>query len=328
MSPRLEFPPYRSRFPWWGADLQTIRSTVLGTPPVLDGSAEERLEFATRDGSGDVLLAALNRPAVGGERPLVILLHGLTGCETSRYVLASARRLLALGYPVMRLNLRGSGPSRRRCRGQYHAGRSEDLHAVIGQLDGRLAGRGLLLAGFSLGGNIMLKYLGEAGPLAPVLGAVSVSAPIDLKATQLRLTTWRNRLYHDYLLRHMKLEAAAPISDLSEAEQATLARLRTIFDFDDRIIAPRNGFAGDDDYYARSAALRFLDRIRVPTLLIHARNDPWIPAERYAAFDWRSNPRLMLLMSRAGGHLGFHGRDRGAAWHDLCIAEFFGRLAG
>src|SRR4029453_13099493 len=102
------------------------------------------------------------------------------------------------------LNLRGAGTSRALCRHGYHAGRSEDLRAVLQQLDGRLARRGLFLVGFSLGGNLLLKYLGEEGSLAPVLGAVSVSAPIDLKAAQLRIMRWRNRHYHDFLLGRIK----------------------------------------------------------------------------------------------------------------------------
>jgi predicted alpha/beta-fold hydrolase len=325
------FPRFRARPPWWGGDLQTLRNYFR--PPLIDlGSYPgERLEFPMSDSTGDVLLGALNRPTPTASdnrrRPLVILIHGLTGCEESSYMLATARHLLDLGYPVLRLNLRGAGPSRSRCRQQYHAGRSEDLRTVLLQLDGRLASQGILLVAYSLGGNMLLKFLGEQGRRAPVLGAVSVSAPINLKATQVRFMQRRNRRYHDFLLTRMKEEIAATGSGLPAERRSLLPEIRTVFEFDHRLVAPVNGFAGADDYYARCAARPFLKDIKVPTLVIHALNDPWIPPDAYLSFDWRSNPKLISLLPRGGGHVGFHGLGSAACWHDRCIAEFLRRLA-
>jgi uncharacterized protein len=325
------YPRFRARPPWWGGDLQTLRNYFR--PPLIELSPfpGERLEFPMTDGSGDVLLASLNRPAEGVDgsrrRPLVILIHGLTGCEDSSYMMASARHLLELGHPVMRLNLRGAGPSRSRCRQQYHAGRSEDLRAVLLQMDGRLASQGIVLVAFSLGGNMLLKFLGEQGRRAPVLGAVSISAPIDLKATQRRFMQRRNRRYHDFLLMRMKDEIAASGSDLPAERRTILPEILTVYDFDNRLVAPVNGFAGADDYYARCAALAFLKHIKVPTLMIHAQNDPWIPPDAYLSFGWRSNPKLVSLLPRGGGHVGFHGVGSAVGWHDRCIAEFLRRLA-
>lgn len=280
------------------------------------------------DGSGDVLLGTLHSPGGGGgpgspERPLVMLIHGITGSEDSSYVLASARYLLSKGYPVLRLNLRGAGPSQGQCRHRYHAGRSEDLRLVLGSLDGRLAGRGLFLVGFSLGGNVLLKYLGEAGRRAMVLGAASISAPIDLNAARRCLMRPRNLFYHRYLLARLKDETHGLA--LSEEEVRTLAGVRTIFDFDDRILAPRIGFAGALDYYSRSMALTFLPDIAVPTLVIHAQNDPWIPFASYRNFAWADNPRLLPLFPVGGGHVGFHGRGSTAPWYNFCLAQFFER---
>jgi predicted alpha/beta-fold hydrolase len=258
---------------------------------------------------------------------LVILVHGLTGCEDSGYMMATARHLLELGHPVMRLNLRGAGPSRPRRRRQYHAGRSEDLRAVLLKLDGRLASQGLFLAAYSLGANMLLKFLGEQGRRAPVLGAASISAPIDLKATQRCFMRRRNRRYHDFLLMRMKDEIAAPGSDLPEDGRALLPEIVTVYDFDNRLVAPANDFADADDYYARCSALPFLTEIRVPTLVVHARNDPWIPPDAYLSFDWKANPKLVPLLPRGGGHVGFHGLGSVVPWHDRCIAEFLHRLA-
>ena len=319
----LTFPPFRSRAPWWGRDLQTLRNSILPHGAELGDVASERLEFPMADGSGDTLLGMRHTPKAEGARALVVLLHGLTGSEDSAYVRASARHFLDLGYSVLRLNLRGAGPSQGHCRFRYHAGRSDDLRQVLGRMDGRLAGRGLLLVGYSLGGNLLLKYLGEAGRRAMVLGAVSISAPIDLDAARRAIMRPRNFLYHRYLLSRLKDETRS--LPLDAAGQRELAAVRTLYEFDDRILAPRIGFAGAEDYYRRAMALPYLADIAVPTLIIQAENDPWIPFPAYRDFAWRSNPRLVPLFARGGGHVGFHGRGTMIAWYDRCMAQFFER---
>jgi len=320
------YPRFLARPPWWGRDLQTVRNHLRRPVIALDDYPAEPLEFPMADGSDDVLLATLNRPSPlsddGLPRPLVMLIHGLTGCEDSIYMRASARHLLGRGHPVLRLNLRGAGPSRERCRLRYHAGRTEDLRAVIGRMDGRIAGNGIVIVGYSLGANMLLKYLGEQGRRAPILGAVSVSAPIDLKATQLRFMQRRNRRYHDHILARMKDGMAS-----TDLEPGRLDAISSVYEFDDRVVAPGNGFTGADDYYARCSAKNVLADIRVPTLVIHARNDPWIPADPYLAFDWTGNPRLTPLLPAGGGHVGFHGLGSRVPWHDRCIGLFAERLA-
>ena len=318
----LSFPRFRSRLPWWGRDLQTLRNHILSIESSLAPYPAERVEFPMTD--GDRLLASLHRPTEDLGRPLVVLIHGLTGSEDSAYIRASALHFLDQGYPVLRLNLRGAGPSKGVCRSRYHAGRSDDLRQVLGQMDGRLAGKGLLLVGYSLGGNLLLKYLGEAGRRAIVRGAVSISAPIDLDAARRSIMRRRNRLYHRHIVSGLKLESES--LELTAAQRRILAEVETVFDFDDRILAPLMGFADALDYYRRSMALPLLPEIRVPTLVIHARNDPWIPFRSYRDFDWASNPRLIPLLPATGGHVGFHGRGSCVPWHDRSMAVFFERL--
>ncbi len=318
----LSFPRFRSRLPWWGRDLQTLRNYIVSIESSLAPYPAERVEFPMTD--GDRLLASLHRPAEDLGRPLVVLIHGLTGSEDSAYIRASALHFLDQGYRVLRLNLRGAGPSKGVCRSRYHAGRSDDLRQVLGQMDGRLAGKGLLLVGYSLGGNLLLKYLGEAGRRAIVRGAVSISAPIDLDAARRSIMRRRNRLYHRHIVSGLKLESES--LELTAAQRRILAEVETVFDFDDRILAPLMGFADALDYYRRSMALPLLPEIRVPTLVIHARNDPWIPFRSYRDFDWASNPRLIPLLPATGGHVGFHGRGSRVPWHDRSMALFFGRL--
>ena len=316
----LTFPAFRSRAPWWGRDLQTLRnSLVAGHGPGLADFPGKRLEFPMSDGSGDRLLGTLHNPKNDAGRPLVVVIHGLTGSEDSVYVRVSTRRFLDLGYPVLRLNLRGAGPSQGHCQSRYHAGRSEDLRQVLGSMDGRLAGRGLLLVGYSLGANLLLKYLGEAGRRAMVLGAVSISAPIDLDRARSAIMRPRNLFYHRYLLARLKEETTG--LPLSTEERRELAAVRTLYEFDDRILAPRIGFAGAPDYYRRSMALPYLSAIAVPTLIIQAEDDPWIPFATYRDFAWSMNSRLVPLFARGGGHVGFHGRSSPIPWQDRCMAR-------
>lgn len=320
----FEFPPFRARLPWFTPDLQTIRNFLLRRTPSLREYRAERIEFPMSD--GDRLVATVNWPAGEVRRPLVWLIHGITGWEDSLYLRRSAHHLLRLGHPTLRFNLRGAGPSASTCRFSYHAGRTEDLHAALLQLDGRLAGRGLFAVGFSLGANLLLKYLGEQGHRSLFQGAVSVSAPIVPKAAQLCIMRPRNIVYHRYILQGLKEETDRPNAAIPPEQRARIPRIRSVYEFDETIVAPANGFAGADDYYAKAAALPHLPAVAVPTLFIQALDDPWIPADPYLAFDWSRNRKLVPLISAKGGHVGFHGTGDDVAWHDRCIARFFGEL--
>ncbi|WP_226893270.1 YheT family hydrolase [Nisaea sediminum] len=312
------YPPFRAAMPWVGAHLQTLRSFLVGGTPRIGSARSERLTFPMEDGSGDKLSAVLERPSSPLEgAPLVVVIHGLTGCEDSFHVRDAARYFVSAGLRVLRLNLRGAGPTRADCTRSYHAGRTADLDAVLAQLQATGVAQRFVLYGVSLGGNMMLKYLGER-TRPQVAAAISVSAPIDLARTSERFIQPRNRLYHNWLLKSMKQEALAT-PGLSASEQAAVRTARTTVEFDERHIAARNGFDGARDYYAKSSAKGFLRGISVPTLVIHALNDPWIPGGIYLDFDWAANPRLTPLLPLDGGHVGFHD---GGSWH-LRMAERF-----
>ena len=318
-----EAPTFKPRFPWWGPDLQTLASRLL--PPVsLAPHATERLSFALADGTGDILLAALDRPArPTAGTPLVILVHGLTGLETSRYMLSMSRHLLDRGLRVLRLNLRGAGPSRALCADHYYAGRSQDFRHLLSLLPAGLATDGLVAVGYSLGGAMLLKYLGEEGAATPLRAAATVCAPIDLSLTCRNMMRPRNWLYHRYILGQMKAEAVGGAARLTSDERAAIAGSRTVWDYDDRFIAPRYGFGGAEDYYERCRPSRFMPAIRVPTLVLAALDDPWIPGSLYEGFDWAGNRALRPVLSRHGGHVGFHGPDGPHPWSDRVIARFF-----
>ena len=322
-----DFLPFKPRAPWYGPDLQTLRNLVRGPVHALpEGARSERLELPLADGSGDRLSARLLHPAAETAlpgRPLVVLVHGLGGSEDSAYVGVSAAHLLASGLRVLQLNLRGAGPSRIHCTQQYHAGRTGDFHDAVRALPEALTREDVVAVGFSLGGNMLLKYAAERGGLRAV---VSVSAPIDLRAASYRFLDARNRVYHAWLLAGMKREALGEGAAVTDHERRILPGIRSILEFDEKIVAPRGGFAGADDYYAKNHARQFLGAISIPALLIQAQDDPWIPAIAYTSFDWGSNPQLTPLLPRSGGHVGFHGRGSRVPWHDRCIAAFLESL--
>jgi predicted alpha/beta-fold hydrolase len=248
-----------------------------------------------------------------------LLIHGLTGCEDSVYLRQTARCFLQAGACVIRANLRGAGPLRGEAKEHYNGGRSEDLVEII---DGVLAYMpdatlsGLWVIGYSLGGNLLLKLLGEGRePFWPIAGAVSVSAPIAMKRCQLRMMEPRNSLYQRYLLDRMKADAPG-------VSEAAKRRIKSVWQFDEEIVAPAGGFGGAEDYYAKSSANQYLGDIRTPTLLLSADNDPWIPKEMYETGDWRSNPSVTTVITRGGGHVGFHGTGSRLPWHSRAALAF------
>lgn len=313
--------PFRERTPWFGGDLQTLRYALRGAPPDLPGG--ERLLLRMPD--GDRLAARLDRQADPITRPLVVLVHGLTGSEASGCVVASMRHLVGQGWPVLRLNLRGTLPSLPTATGHYHAGRTEDLADALRGLPGDLTRHGIVLLGHSLGGNLVLKFMGEGGHGMPVLAAVAVSTPLDLAATCARMMARRNYGYQRYMLEAMKREALAPGSSVSTTERATIAAVRNVYEFDDRFIAPLFGYKDAQDYYESNAAKHFLAGIARPTLVLHALDDPWIPAACYTAIDWPRLPKIETVLTPRGGHLGFHGQGSRVPWHDRMTAWWLAR---
>ena len=291
---------FRPRFPWIGADLQTLRNFIA--PPRIDLPRAEPVILPLDD--GDALTGELSRVPGGEAKPLVVLIHGLTGNANSTYMRVSAAAHLAAGSNVLRLNLRGADGSGK---AMYHAGRSEDLAQALRSLD---APYGIYAVGYSLGANMLLKHLGEGA--GKIVKAVAVSAPIDLAGTSMRMGARRNRLYHDRLLRQMLADAHEPPPGI-----------RSIWAFDERIVAPRNGFKDAADYYARCSAAGFLDAIAVPTLIVHALDDPWIPPDAYTARDWTRNARVTPLLASGGGHVGFHEAGHALPLHDRAALRFF-----
>ena len=261
----------------------------------------------------------------GGRRGELVLVHGLEGSSRAGYMRSLARRALRAGFAVHRLNLRTCGGCEALSRTLYHSGLTTDLRVVLDSLRRRGLGP-RYAAGFSLGGNVVLKLAGElAGQDSGLLNAVcGISAPIDLDACARALARRENRLYEwrflrlmkRRLLRHLRLHRGP----FRPGEVRSVSRLR---DFDDRFTAPFFGFRDAEEYYGTQSSRLYLGRIRVPALLVQAKDDPLVPFRIFGHEAFGRNPFLELLAVNSGGHLGFLSRRRPRFWVDEVAVEWF-----
>ena len=240
--------------------------------------------------------------------PTLVLVHGLGGSAGAPYMLGAARLAHRAGANVVRLNQRNCGGTEHLTPTLYHSGMSGDLAAVVRELTGCDGLSNLIFAGFSMGGNLALKMAGEMGTAAPpALAAVcAVSPALDLRATTENLERPSNRPYQRTFVRGLRrlVERKAELFP-KLYDTRGLGRLRTVRDFDELYTAPHGGFAGADDYYERASALGFVPRIRVPTLLIQAHDDPLVPFAPLRQAETSANPSVVAATPRSGGHVAF-----------------------
>jgi len=260
-----------------------------------------------------------------GDRAALVV-HGLAGCHQSPYAERLAKKLPSHRVRCFRLDQRGCGAGRALARRTYHAGRSGDVAPAVTEIASLCPGSPVTLVGFSLGGNLILKYLGElreqiasrsAGPgPGPVDSGFAVCPPIDLAASARFLRRPLNSFYDRYLVKLLLKQLAERRRLMPDALQVTWPRVpRGLVELDDWITAPLNGFASADEYYAVSSAGPLLARIDVPTQIVASLDDPLIPAEIFSKFS--RSPSVRLRMTRHGGHLGFRswaGRSAGATF--------------
>jgi predicted alpha/beta-fold hydrolase len=323
--------PFRPA-PWAaGPHAQTLLARSLrpgeeAGPPF----ARERLE--TPDGD---FLDLDWGPEPGAAAPIALVVHGLEGSARRRYVRSVCRELLRAGVRPVALNQRGCSGEPNRALHYYHSGKSDDPAFVLSTLRGRWPGRRLGALGFSLGGNVLLKMMGERtdGGAGLVDAAAVVSVPYDLAAGSALLErSIMGRAYASYFLRSLKKKVRWKQSRLRERMNVSAAlSCRTIWEFDEIVTAPLNGFENAEDYYARSSGARFLEGVRVPTLMMHAEDDPFLPAARVPRDQAARNPALQLVAHARGGHVGFlEGTPlRPRFWADEEAARFLGaRLHG
>lgn len=236
--------------------------------------------------------------------PLAVLLHGLSGGFDSKYARGLAQQMLARGWRAVILQLRGAGPEPNRLPRTYHQGDTEDFREVLQLLRRREPRTPLHAVGWSLGGNILLKYLGEEGAASPLAAAVAVCAPYRLRPCAERLRSGFSRVYQNHLMRELKDMVKRKQSAVSlPIDLERLLRARDFFEFDE-VWAPVNGFAGAEDYYQRASSAPWLSKIVTPTLAIHAEDDPFMVPEIVPA-PAELSPAVTLELCATGGHVGF-----------------------
>ncbi len=236
----------------------------------------------------------------------VLLLHGLEGSLESHYSGALLECLAQAGYRAGLLYFRGCSGEPNRLARSYHSGDSEGLDCVVRQLTQETREPLLAVIGISLGGNVLLKWLGEHGTDVPVHSAIAVSVPFDLDSAARRLDHGMSRIYRHYLLGHLRSAALRKLSIFPEfpVTPRQLDELVTFREFDNAVTAPLCGFRDVDDYYTRSSCRRVLPAVRLPTLILHARNDPFLPATAIPD-QQQLGPGIVLELARDGGHVGF-----------------------
>jgi len=293
---------------WWvpGPHAQTIWGKF----------ARRRLRVPTRierwetPDADFVELHRLDGSATVSSAPRLLLLHGLEGTIRSHYLRGTLDLARRAGWPADVLLFRACGQEINRARRMYHSGETSDLAFVVKQLVAAEPDRKLVIAGFSLGGNVLLKWLGETGMAVPaqVRGAGAVSVPFDLERGCRHIERGFSRVYNRPFLRTLRRKATAKLRQypgLFSAE--ALAKVRTLYEFDDVVTAPVHGFRNAHDYYTRSSSIRFLERITTPTLLISSYDDPFLPREVLddVAIVCGKNSNLTCEFSSRGGHVGF-----------------------
>jgi uncharacterized protein len=259
--------------------------------------------------------------------PTLVLLHGLEGSADSGYMLGTAEKAYVAGFNVVRLNQRNCGGTESLTPTLYHSGLSGDIRAVVLELIARDCLSELFAAGFSMGGNLVLKMAGEFGDAAPpeIRGFVGVAPAASLAACADALAEPQNFIYEHHfvtrLKRHMRHKSRLfpqlyPIDGMRN--------IRSVRKFDDVITARFCGFADADDYYVQSSALRLIPSIRTPTLILAAKDDPFIPFATFADPTLRANPNITFLATEHGGHCAFISREAGDRrfWAERQIVSF------
>jgi len=304
--------PFHPRAWMSNGHVQTIVGNFLPRKSSLPAPVAELIEVSPATSSriaSQVLCHCHWQPAtVRAQRLTVILLHGLEGSSNSQYVVGNAGKMWRAGYNVVRMNMRNCGGTEALSPTLYHSGLSADVDAVMRFITHRFGLERVALVGYSMGGNLVLKLAGELATNAPstLKAVVGVSPAVDLGPSADALHHWTNRLYErrflTALLRRFRRKTTL-FPHVYDAQSAD--GIRSLRDFDERITALYNGFSGATDYYHRAAAARVLHAIAVPTLILHAQDDPFvrlIPATRASI---AANPAITLVESAHGGHCAF-----------------------
>ena len=273
------------------------------------------------------LLTKCHWQSTPNHKPTILLIHGLEGCTESHYMIGLAHKIWAKGWNCIRMNQRNCGNSEHLTPTLYHNGLSEDYGKIIQELTEHDGCQTIWLIGYSMGGNLTLKLAGEIGKTLPTLQGVAAVSPNIQPASCVRaLQRPTNWIYHHYFLRSLKAKLKRKHQLYPGKWDLThLPKIRTMWAFDDVYTAPDGGYRGAEEYYAQSAAQNVLSRIQIPTLIITAQDDPFIPFTMFDHPSLNDNPFIQLVSPKHGGHCGFFQRQQSQEdpfWAENRIVEW------
>jgi uncharacterized protein len=261
------------------------------------------------------------------EHPTLIVLHGLEGSSEAHYMRGVAAKAWASGFNVLRLNQRNCGGTEHLSRGLYHSGLTADPLFVLRELIERDGLDRVAIAGYSLGGNLALKLAGELGTAAPpeLKAVCGVSPVIELESCVRAIERRQNVVYQLNFVRNLRARMRRKARAFPrDWDLAPLRKIWTIRAFDELYTAPHHGFAGASDYYHRASAMRVIDRIAIPALILTAADDPFVPSEPFRDPRVTQNPHITTIVTSHGGHCGFVSEPNGydGYWAERVIVEF------
>lgn len=257
--------------------------------------------------------------------PIVLVLHGLEGSVNSPYAKGMLHAIQQQGWRGVFMHFRGCSGEMNRHPQSYHSGDTKDVAKIVEVLQSREKCKQIAAVGFSLGGNVLLKWLGELGAHTPLCAAVGISVPFELSKTAARIQQGFSRVYQQHFMRTLcrKIRDKFEVRP-SPIELPVLEELRSLREFDDKVTAPLHGFASAEDYYQKSSCRQFLKNIAVPTLLLQAKDDPFMTTDLLPE-EYELSPNVKLELSEQGGHVGFIGGTvpwRPEYWLEKRVPEF------
>lgn len=253
---------------------------------------------------------------------LVVLIHGLESNSNSNYIRGMVHTFNRRGWSVGVMNFRGCSGEINHLYKSYHSGATEDIHCLLKAISHRNLYKKISLVGFSLGGNAVLKYLGEQGNNTMIFNAGTVSVPCDLKASALKMAMFENALYMKRFVRSFQHKLSAKKALLpSGVSLDSFASIKTFQELDDLYTAPAHGFKNAEEYWDSCSALRFIPKITIPTLLISSEDDSFLDKSCFPIEEAKKSSNFYLEIPKYGGHLGFM-KNRNEFWHETRIADF------
>ncbi|PRY88508.1 YheT family hydrolase [Mongoliibacter ruber] len=257
---------------------------------------------------------------------LVIISHGLEGNTRRPYMIGMARHFFLNGFDVLSWNYRGCGEEMNQKPIFYHSGATYDLDTVVTHAEPKY--KEIYLIGFSLGGNLTLKYLGELRNRTPkIKKGIGISVPLDLESSSIKISTGENIIYAKRFLRTLKQKVVLKAQKFpNDIPLGILRNIKTLKDFDDHFTGPLHGFDDAHDYYEKNSSLKFLDKIEVPSLILNAQNDPFLSEKCFPVSLGRKLDLVWMEFPRTGGHVGFSPRKReDIYWSEKRAFEFITR---